>query len=312
MATVYTWYAGAGSPDASGRIDGHPVEARVPARERDVETRASARERDVEARVSARERDVEARVSARERDAGARVSARERDGDGRSLRERNGDGRSATRDLDARVRERDGELRDRARERDDGRAAARERGALPRAGEPLSSWEEHKPSAEVPDWSREYCATLEWNPSRQLLRSLRDYTEARERGGALGLVRRKLAALRHRFWSVVTGAEIPLNSSRIAGGLLIPHPNGIVLHPEVVIGPNCLLFQQVTLGTGPRPGVPKLGGNIDVGPGAKILGGVSIGDHAVIGANAVVLHDVAPGAVVVGVPAVPKKRLSHR
>jgi len=159
----------------------------------------------------------------------------------------------------------------------------------------------------VPDWTRERCAPLEWDPPKQLLRALRDYTRARQRDDAFGRLARKLAILRHRFWSAVTGAEIPLNSSRIAGGLLIPHPNGVVVHPEAVIGPNCQLFQQVTLGTGPKPGVPRLGSNVDVGPGAKILGGVTIGDHAVIGANAVVLHDVPAGAVAVGVPAVTKK-----
>jgi len=169
-----------------------------------------------------------------------------------------------------------------------------------------------RPSAKVPDWSREHCFPFAWQPSRQLLRALRDYKRARERGGALGVAQRKFATLRHRFWSVVTGAELPLNSARIDGGLLIPHPNGVVLHPEAVIGPNCLLFQQVTIGTGPKPGVPKLGGGVDVGPGAKILGGVTIGDHAVIGANAVVLSDVPAGAVAVGVPAVTKRLLPRQ
>lgn len=165
------------------------------------------------------------------------------------------------------------------------------------------------PSAQVPDWLRERCAPFAWEPSRQLIRSLRDYGLARQRSGALATAHRRWVVLRHRFWSAVTGAEIPLNSKNIAGGLLMPHPNGVVIHPEAVIGPNCVLFQQVTLGTGPRPGVPKLGGNVDVGPGAKILGGVTIGDHAIIGANAVVVNDVPSGAVAVGVPAVTKRIL---
>lgn len=105
----------------------------------------------------------------------------------------------------------------------------------------------------------------------------------------------------HRFWSVVTGAEIPLGS-RIEGGLLIPHPNGIVVHPDAAIGPNCLIFQQVTIGTG-KGGVPTIGGHVDIGAGARILGGVTIGEHARIGANAVVLSDVPAGAVAVGIPA---------
>jgi serine O-acetyltransferase len=109
--------------------------------------------------------------------------------------------------------------------------------------------------------------------------------------------------MQHRFWSVVSGAEIPL-SCQIGGGLVVLHPNGIVLHPDAILGPNCMVFQQVTLGVGGKaPGAPRLGGHVDVGAGAKILGGIAIGDHARIGANAVVLEDVPPGATAVGVPA---------
>jgi serine O-acetyltransferase len=150
-------------------------------------------------------------------------------------------------------------------------------------------------SATEPDWSREAPRCF-WDPSRKLLKALRDYQRSR---GFL----RKLAILRHRFWSVVTGADIPINT-QIGGGLILPHPNGVVIHPRVIIGPNCIIFQQATLGTnrGDR-GVPRLGGHVDVGPGACILGSVSIGDHAVVGANAVVLKNVPNGCVAVGVPA---------
>lgn len=123
------------------------------------------------------------------------------------------------------------------------------------------------------------------------------------RGGMIASLAQLTYVLRHRLWSVVSGAEIHLTTS-IGGGLLIPHPNGIVIHPDAVIGPNCLIFQQVTIGTGgKKPGVPTLGGHVDVGAGAKILGGVVIGDHAKIGANAVVLDDVPAGATAVGIPA---------
>ena len=84
---------------------------------------------------------------------------------------------------------------------------------------------------------------------------------------------------------------------------MLPHPNGIVIHPEAVIGFNCLFFQQVTIGMGSKPGLPILGGDVEVGAGAKILGGIRIGDHVKIGANAVVLTDVPDGATAVGIPA---------
>lgn len=162
-------------------------------------------------------------------------------------------------------------------------------------------------SARDADWSREELRGF-WDPSRQLLASIRAHNRAVERGGVLGFVGRRVAVLRHRFWSVVSGADIPINTARLGGGLLLPHPQGVVIHPNAVVGPNCLLLQQVTLGTGPRPGTPRLGGHVDVGAGAKVLGGVTIGDHAVIGANAVVISDVPAHAVAVGIPAVIKKR----
>lgn len=151
-------------------------------------------------------------------------------------------------------------------------------------------------SATEPEWSRERRERF-WEPSKALLQSIRDYQRART---ARSIVRMKFAVLRHRFWSVVTGAEIPLDC-KIGGGLLIPHPNGIVIHPEAEIGPNCLLFQQVTIGA--AGGVPRLGGHVDVGAGAKLVGKMVIGDHARIGANSVVTCDVASGETVVGIPA---------
>ena len=111
-----------------------------------------------------------------------------------------------------------------------------------------------------------------------------------------------ILVLSHRFWSAVCGADIPLNT-QLGGGLILTHPNGIVIHPDAVIGVNCLIFQQVTIGMGPVPGLPVIGGHVDIGAGARILGGIHIGDHARIGANAVVLQDVPAGATAVGIPA---------
>ena len=155
-------------------------------------------------------------------------------------------------------------------------------------------------SASVPDWSREARGWREWVPSRSLLSSVRDYQRhAASRNPLRYLLLRRWAVIRHRFWSAVAGADIPLNS-HIEGGLLLPHPNGVVIHPSAKIGPNCLFFQQVTIGAR-RGGVPSIGGHVDIGAGAKVLGAVHIGDHARIGANAVVLCDVPAGATAAGV-----------
>ncbi|MBR0697784.1 serine acetyltransferase [Bradyrhizobium lablabi] len=153
-------------------------------------------------------------------------------------------------------------------------------------------------SAEHPDWTRETPRQF-WDPGRKLLLSIRRYQYWRERAGIFGRLFCKVIVLRHRFWSVVTGADIPLTCS-IGGALLIPHPNGIVIHPDAKIGVNCLIFQQVTLGSRGVGSVPEVGGHVDIGAGAKVLELVKIGDHARIGANAVIITDVGSNAVAVG------------
>jgi serine O-acetyltransferase len=152
-------------------------------------------------------------------------------------------------------------------------------------------------SSTVPDWSREAKPLWRWDPARSLLASLRAYERHGQVRSPWHLLMRKVHAVRHRFWSVVTGADIPLGT-QIGGGLLLPHPNGIVIHPQAVLGPNCLVFQQVTIGmAGGR--VPTVGGHVDIGAGAKVLGGITVGEHSRIGANALVIRDVAAHATVV-------------
>jgi serine O-acetyltransferase len=141
-------------------------------------------------------------------------------------------------------------------------------------------------SSEIPDWERE--RRTGWVPSKSLLASIRAYQRARGTPGLIPAVQKRVAILRHRFWTMMTGADIPLNA-RLGGGLLLPHPNGIVIHPDAEIGPNCLFFQQVTIGAA-KGGVPTIGGQVDIGAGAKIIG-------------AVVITDVPEGATAVGNPA---------
>lgn len=124
----------------------------------------------------------------------------------------------------------------------------------------------------------------------RLMRLARD---ARIPGGAQVISR----LLRHLY-----GAEIHWNAE-IAPGVCIVHGNGLVISHGSKIGPNCVLFQNVTLGEsmggGSRKvGSPTLEADVHVMPGAIVLGPIVIGSGTKIGANAVVDDDVAPGSVV--------------
>jgi serine O-acetyltransferase len=154
-------------------------------------------------------------------------------------------------------------------------------------------------SATVPDWSRE-APRGRMDVSRRFLAALRDVERYRTKRTPL---RRRIAVLRYRFWTILAQADIAPGTA-IGGGLLMPHPNGIVINPESTIGPNCLIMQQVTIGIA-RPGerAPRIGGHVDLSAGAKIIGDIEIGNHALIGANAVVTKDVPAYAIMVGIPA---------
>ena len=89
--------------------------------------------------------------------------------------------------------------------------------------------------------------------------------------------------------------------TKIGEGLYIGHFGGVVIHGDTEIGDNCNLSQGLTIGIqvrGKLPGIPKIGDRVFIGPGAVILGGITIGDDVLIGANAVVNFDVPNHAVV--------------
>ena len=91
-------------------------------------------------------------------------------------------------------------------------------------------------------------------------------------------------------------------------GFVLFHSNGVVINGKVRAGENVHVHHQVTIGDDRQGRSPTLGNNIHIGAGAKIFGPIAIGDGARIGANAVVVHDVAPQTTVVGIPAKPVRR----
>lgn len=118
---------------------------------------------------------------------------------------------------------------------------------------------------------------------------------------------------RRFFWSrfvsqvgrFLTGIEIH-PGAQIGKNLFIDHGMGVVIGETAVVGDNCTIYHQVTLGgTGKEKGKrhPTLGDGVLVSTGAKVLGPITIGNGAKIGANAVVLADVPENATAVGIPA---------
>jgi serine O-acetyltransferase len=94
-------------------------------------------------------------------------------------------------------------------------------------------------------------------------------------------------------------------------GFVIVHSNGVVINGKARGGSKIHVEHQVTIGDNEAGQCGVLGSDIFVGAGAKIIGPVTVGDGARIGANAVVVHDVAANTTVVGVPARPVKRRSE-
>ncbi len=111
------------------------------------------------------------------------------------------------------------------------------------------------------------------------------------------------------FWQklieVLTGICLP-GRAEIGPGLYIGHFGPLVVHPDAVIGRRCNLSQGVTIGVsgrGGRRGVPRIGDRVYIASNAVVVGKITVGDDAVIGANSVVREDVAPHTTVLGVPA---------
>lgn len=122
-----------------------------------------------------------------------------------------------------------------------------------------------------------------------------------EQGCSSVMARRMFAACK-KILLFGCGCELPASACQ-GGGMLLPHLNGIVINPSACVGSGCAIYHQVTIGAGENNGTfgsPRLGDNVVVYAGAKIIGPISVGNDVVIGANAVVTKNIVSGATVVG------------
>lgn len=113
-----------------------------------------------------------------------------------------------------------------------------------------------------------------------------------------------LPGLLNRVMRVLFSCDIPYTVVIGENTIFAHNALGCVVNENAIIGSNCKILQNVTIGgRGEGSGVPIIGNDVLIGAGACILGGVTIGNGAKIGANAVVVKDVPEGATVVGIPA---------
>jgi serine O-acetyltransferase len=103
---------------------------------------------------------------------------------------------------------------------------------------------------------------------------------------------------------ITCGIIIPARC-KIGPGLYIGHAGLLIIHPKAIIGRDCSIAHDVTIGTlgGGKMGVPVIGDNVMISSGARVLGPIRVGNNVKIGANAVVIKDIPDNATAVGVPA---------
>ncbi len=139
-----------------------------------------------------------------------------------------------------------------------------------------------------------------YNPSFNWLVWFRVLSYLKQKGG-LGKLLYGLLYHHYKWKSARLGIDIMVGT-KLGKGFCIGHNSGNVVNASAVIGENCMMLQGVTVG-GWKGGAPHIGDNVLLCAGCKVIGGVTIGNNVVVGANAVVVHDVPDNAMVAGVPA---------
>lgn len=141
------------------------------------------------------------------------------------------------------------------------------------------------------------------------------YRFGRWRYGVRPAILRKPCSLLYKVLfklvQILTGIELPCEAV-VGRGFVIDHFGDIIVSGYARFGDNCRIRNGVTVGLRrvEEPAAPRIGNNVDIGTGAKLLGPITIGDNVVIGANAVVITDVPADSIAIGVPARVRPRRS--
>ena len=141
-----------------------------------------------------------------------------------------------------------------------------------------------------------YCKVAPWcNVDKKIDRLYRKMNRAFES--------RKKILTRHYCYRIERKYRCSISpGAKIDSGLSLPHPDGVIIGEKSTIGKNVTIYQQVTIGQN-HGKYPTIGDNVIIYAGAKIIGGINIGDNSIIGANAVVTKDIPANSIWGGNPA---------
>ncbi len=110
----------------------------------------------------------------------------------------------------------------------------------------------------------------------------------------------------YRMLNIILGIDIPYNV-KIGENFTIHHPIGIIINPDTVIGNNCEIRQNTTIGNkgfkGSDNNSPIIGNNVNIGANSVIIGPITIGDNIIIGAGSVVTKSFEGNCIIAGNPA---------
>ncbi len=133
-------------------------------------------------------------------------------------------------------------------------------------------------------------------------------TWAQRQKGMLAFLGNVLYRILYPLVRNIYSVELP-RGTKVGRRLWLPHPAGVVITHQAEIGDDCLILQNVTIGLGghrgrkrPPPHAPRIGNRVEIGAGAVLMGGITVGDGARIGPNAVVMTDVPVGGTAFATP----------